>query len=247
MSVMPRLRALLATVALVCAGLVAFDVAAPPAAHADACYTWSGNLAEGSSGPEVAELQIRVAGWIGDGTNIAIDGEFGPQTARAVRGFQEAFGLGADGVAGPETYNKIYELQDADCSPAHFDFAEVSQNCGTGGYSGGAVSAAEVQENLKRVMWRAEALRQRIGNHPLTVTDGFRDYSCNDSVGGAGDSRHLYGDALDLVGYDFCSLVSGATTTGFGGILGPGFPGHDDHVHIDLRGSQYWSAPDCGL
>ena len=87
----------------------------------------------------------------------------------------------ADGVAGPATYAKIYALQDPDCTPLHFSYAEVDGGCGAGGYAGGSVSAATVKENLKRAMWRAEALRQRIGNMPLTVTSGFRSQACDRS------------------------------------------------------------------
>ena len=48
-------------------------------------------------------------------------------------------------------------------------------------------------------MWKAEALRHKLGDRPIGVSSGFRDYACNSSVGGASNSRHLYGDALDLV------------------------------------------------
>jgi zinc D-Ala-D-Ala carboxypeptidase len=244
---MPRLRAALAALARTTTGIVGVGAATSAPAHADECYSWSGSLAEGASGPEVAELQTRVAGWIGDGTNMAIDGQFGPQTTRAVQGFQSAHGLAADGVAGQATFEAIYELQNADCSTAHFSWAEVSQNCGAGGFAGGSVDEATVKENLERSMWRAEALRQRLGNHPLTVTDGFRSASCDVAVGGSGSGQHTYGNALDLVGHDFCSMAQTATTTGYGGILGPGFPDHDDHVHVDLRSPSYWSAPSCGV
>jgi zinc D-Ala-D-Ala carboxypeptidase len=43
-------------------------------------------------------------------------------------------------VAGPQTYSKIYELQDADCTPAHFSWAEADGGWRQGGYSGGSVT-----------------------------------------------------------------------------------------------------------
>ena len=229
------------------ASLVAVTTATTVPAHADECYTWSRNLSSGASGADVAQLQIRVAGWAGYGVNMGIDGSFGPQTVNAVKGFQAAHGLGADGVAGPATYAKIYALQDPDCTPAHFSYAEVDGGCGQGGYSGGSVSAATVQENLKRAMWRAEALRERMGNVPLTVTSGFRSQACDRQVGGSGTGQHTYGSAIDLVGASFCSLAQNARYNGFGGIFGPGYPGHDDHVHVDIRAGRSWSAPDCGV
>ncbi|QCW51787.1 peptidase M15 [Nocardioides dongxiaopingii] len=244
---MPRLRSLLAALALTLPGAVVVTAATTAPAHADECYSWTRNLSSGASGADVAELQVRVAGWAGYGVNMGIDGSYGPQTVAAVRNFQSAHGLGPDGVAGPATYAKIYALQDADCTPAHFSYAEVDGGCGAGGYSGGSVPAAQVKENLKRAMWRAEALRQRMGNVPLTVTSGFRSQACDRQVGGSGTGQHTYGNAIDLVGASFCSLAQNARSNGFGGIYGPGYPGHDDHVHVDIRAGRSWSAPTCGI
>jgi zinc D-Ala-D-Ala carboxypeptidase len=221
------------------------------AAVVDECYSWSRTLSSGASGADVAELQVRVAGWAGYGVNMAIDGQYGPQTVQAVKGFQAAYGLAADGVAGPATFAKIYELQDADCSPAHFDFAEVDGGCGAGRYSGGSVSAAEVKENLKRAMWRAEALRHQLGDQPLRVTSGFRSQACDRQVGGSGTGQHTYGRAIDLTGFSgtpsFCTIAQQARYAGFGSIYGPGYPDHDDHTHVDIRAGRSWSAPDCGI
>ena len=180
---------------------------------------------------------------------MAIDGSYGGQTTTAVRNFQAAYGLAVDGVAGPATYSKIYALQDADCSPAHFAWSEVDGGCGQGGYSGGSVSATQVKENLKRAMWRAEALRQRLGNVPLTVTSGFRSQSCDRSVGGSGTGQHTYGSALDFVSAErsLCQIAGQARYTSYGAMLGPGYPDHDDHVHVDIRSGQFWRAPGCGI
>jgi zinc D-Ala-D-Ala carboxypeptidase len=249
--VRPRLRALLASLVLVLSSLVVVTATSAPA-HADECYSWSRTLSEGTSGSDVAQLQVRVAGWAGYGVTMAIDGAYGPQTRAAVASFQSAYGLPSDGVAGPATYSKIYALQDADCTPAHFSWAEVDGGCGQGGYSGGSVSAATVQQNLLRAMWRAEALRHRMGDQPLTVTSGFRSQSCDRAVGGSGTGQHTYGTALDLVpasggSPSFCTIASNARYSGFGGIFGPGYPGHDDHTHVDIRSSRSWSAPSCGI
>ena len=247
MSITRLSRMLVAAVVALAGGVTASVATAPPAA-ADGCYTWSSTLREGSSGDAVTRLQIRVAGWVASGEVLGIDGQFGPATKRAVTRFQQAYGLGADGIAGPQTFNMIYALQDDDCTPIHFSFAEATYNCGRGGFSGGAVSAAQVRENLLRAMWKAEALRHKLGDRPIGVSSGFRDYSCNAASGGATNSRHLYGDALDLVpGPSLCSMAQTARSTGFNGIFGPGYPNHNDHTHVDSGPRRSWSAPNCGI
>jgi len=243
-----RLSRLLAAAAVgLAATFTAFVATAPPAA-ADGCYTWSTTLREGSSGDAVARLQIRVAGWVTYDEVLVVDGVYGARTTAAVKRFQSAYGLTPDGIAGSQTFNMIYALQDDDCSPIHFTFAEVSYNCGRGGFSGGAVSATQVRENLLRAMWKAEALRHKLGDRPIGVSSGFRDYTCNASVGGASNSRHLYGDALDLVpGPSLCDMARTARYTGFNGIFGPGYPDHNDHTHVDSGPNRAWSAPNCGI
>lgn len=75
-------------------------------------------------------------------------------------------------------------------------------------------------------MWKLEALRHALGDQSIRVTSGFRSTVCNSAVGGASNSRHLYGDAADLGAgpHALCTLAKEARNHGFNGILGPGYP-----------------------
>ncbi|MEU3254302.1 D-Ala-D-Ala carboxypeptidase family metallohydrolase [Streptomyces sp. NPDC006997] len=242
-----RIARLIAAFVMITSGVVAGAVATTGTAHADGCYTWSRTLSQGSSGSDVSQLQIRLGGYPGYGSVLAVDGSFGPATAAALKRFQSAYGLAADGVAGPNTYNKLYALQDDDCTPIHFTYSELNRCNST--WSGGAVSAGTAKSNALRTMWKLEAMRHALGDAPIRVTSGFRSYSCNSAVGGASNSRHLYGDAADLGAgsHSLCTMAKQARYHGFRGILGPGYPGHSDHTHVDHRSSRYWSASSCGI
>ncbi len=75
--------------------------------------TWSALvivLATGSTGDAVRGLQEEfrfrdLSGVAGRG--LAVDGIFGPKTATAVRGFQQALRIAADGIAGPLTWRAL--------------------------------------------------------------------------------------------------------------------------------------------
>ena len=214
---------------------------------ADACYTWGRTLSEGASGDDVRQLQIRMAGYPGYGGVLGLDGQFGPATKAAVTRFQQAYGLAADGIAGSATFTKIYALQDNDCTPVNFSYDELN-NCNSD-WSGGNVSAATARANALVSMWKLQAMRHALGDRPIDVNGGFRSVACNNAVGGATNSRHLYGDAVDLGAgaQGFCALAKQARNHGFSEILGPGYTGHNDHVHVAHRSSRFWSAPNCGV
>lgn len=235
-----RRRLLTTTLALpvlVAAGSV---VGAPPAS----AYTWSRTLSEGASGADVVELQIRVAGWAADTptqTRVAVDGAFGPGTRAAVQRFQRGYGLTADGIAGPATHAALNALEAADGSTAHFGWNEFWSKDGAQ-FSGGNVAAAQVQENVRRLMYKLEAVRRKAGGRAVTINSGFRSLSHNAAVGGAGNSQHTYGIAADIVvsGLSVTAVMNHAKTSGFGGILR-----YSTFTHVDSRmdysyGAQSW-------
>lgn len=65
-------------------------------------------LKKGDSGDVVSKLQLRLNS-IGANTQD-IDGQFGDNTEQAVKNFQLAYGLTADGVVGQQTWDKLYEV-----------------------------------------------------------------------------------------------------------------------------------------
>lgn len=77
----------------------------------------------------------------------------------------------------------------------HFTLAEV-----TATRHGENIPNEEEIERLRIVVLHAEVIRAEFSPiHGLTVTSGFRSEEVNRKIGGAPNSAHLYGCALDLV------------------------------------------------
>ncbi|MDW5325262.1 D-Ala-D-Ala carboxypeptidase family metallohydrolase [Plantactinospora sp. KLBMP9567] len=238
---------ILAALTMAAAATLVTTVTTAAPAQADGCYTWGRTLSEGMSGEDVRQLQIRVAGYPGYNSVLALDGVFGPATRAAVVRFQQAYGLGADGIAGQQTFSRIYALQDNDCTPVNFTYAELN-NCNSD-WSGGAVPAATARFNALVNMWKLQAMRHALGDQRIRVTSAFRSHACNNAVGGSPSSRHLYGDAVDLgvSPHSLCRLAQQARNHGWREILGPGYPGHSDHTHVAHDPIRTWSASSCGV
>jgi peptidoglycan hydrolase-like protein with peptidoglycan-binding domain len=63
-------------------------------------------LKKGSKGEAVKGLQNALNERASLG--VAVDGNFGPATENAVKGFQQAASLAVDGIAGPATWGALY-------------------------------------------------------------------------------------------------------------------------------------------
>ena len=217
--------------------------AVPLIGQAAYAYSWGGTLQQGSSGAAVTELQIRVAGWptgSASHTRLGIDGDFGPATEAAVKRFQSAYGLTSDGVVGPNTQSVLNSLENSDGSTAHFNWSEFYDQA-AGNFNGGKVSASAVKENVRRCMYKLEALRKKLGDKPVNITSGFRSIEHNADIGGASDSMHLYGTAADMLvsGVSTKTIYQKAETCGFSGLE----TWTVDHQHVDSRadlGRSWW-------
>ncbi len=90
---------------------------------------------------------------------------------------------------------------------------------------------------------KLERLREYCG-FPLVITSGYRSQNRNQEVGGASGSYHLRGEAVDVSIKGFSPsmlyrLLRGAFVVGFGGIILYPF-----HVHLDVRGVEYFAVSD---
>jgi hypothetical protein len=90
-----------------------------------------------------------------------------------------------------------------------------------------------VTQRIVKLCTYLDGVREFLGNRPIRITSGYRDPQSNRAVGGASDSRHMYGDAVDfwVEGLDVVDVfekLKGYHPRG-GLAVGNGF------VHIDLR------------
>ncbi|MGH2753273.1 MAG: D-Ala-D-Ala carboxypeptidase family metallohydrolase [Actinomycetota bacterium] len=237
--------------------LVILSSAAPASAA-----RFSRSLTRGAEGPDVKELQVRVAGWFPNARQerLRIGGRFNWKTERALKTFQRAERLTVDGVAGPEVYEALKRLADGDDSTKHFDWSEFDQNYNSrcsakankyaGTFKGGPLPRVKVRENVRRLMWRLEALRARGHGKPIGINSGFRSTPYNKCIGGASLSQHLYGNAADLrvVGANNRRTRDLARSGQFYGV---GCYSVFTHNHLDLRlenhdlgAAQYWWWPE---
>jgi zinc D-Ala-D-Ala carboxypeptidase len=252
--VSPLLRA---TGVTVLAGLVLQALVTPAFA-----YDWDRRLRRGSRGRDVRALQMRVAGWYrGENkTKFHIDSAFGDQTAKAVKRFERSQGFpNPNGRASWKTFRTLNWLQDKNGSTRHFDWSEFKQhrngscsaaaNAYAGTFGGGMTSAKRAKRQVKRVMWRLEAVRRKGGRHPVGINSGFRSIPYNRCIGGAERSQHLYGTAADnrVARISNSRARKIARHSQFSGIA---CYSNTTHNHLDLRienrayrRGRYWSWP----
>lgn len=197
-----RLRALCALLA----GIVPLSLMGPATA-----YNFDHLLRRGSRGRDVKALELRVAGWLPGSArrHVVIDRRFGARTAGAVKGFQRRHGLAVDGIAGPQTFRSLRRLDNRNGSTAHFNFSELDQernracprkaNKRAGTFKGGRLPARRIRYNVRKLMWRLEALRNKSRGHPIKIVSGFRSVAYNRCIGGARVSQHLFGTAADIL------------------------------------------------
>jgi uncharacterized protein YcbK (DUF882 family) len=185
--------------------MVASGLMGPAAAD----YKFDRKLRPGMHGSDVNALQVRVAGWYPSTRQkrFYIDGAYGKQTKLAVERFQKHYSMKPTGIAYDRVFKKLNRLEDNNRSTLHFNFSEFKQrrnracsaqaNAYAGTFRGGMTSRNRVKRNVRRLMWRLEAVRAKGGAHPIGINSGFRSVPYNNCIGGASASQHLYGTAAD--------------------------------------------------
>lgn len=103
-------------------------------------------------------------------------------------------------------------------------------------------TGAMTEEDYRVFLNELELLRTSYGK-PMLLTSAYRCQAHNDEIGGATNSRHLVGDAIDVAvsGADAYQLIQLASAYGWNGI-GVAQKGGGRFIHLDRRQQQtIWS------
>ncbi len=172
--------------------------------------------------------RLRQLGWRIRTTNEA---------KQALRNFQRAYtfsNLTIDGQDGPkstEALIRCVKRLDAGLptASAHFSFTEFRCKCG------GRFTACARIWIKREAIRQAENYRKALG-HGVSIVSGCRCYGHNRHVGGASQSRHMVGDAMD-----FPAEKGVAWFAKHNLYDGRGFNGSDGKVrHGDLGRQRSW-------
>ena len=84
------------------------------------------------------------------------------------------------------------------------------------------------------LLLKLEVLRYELGNKPIEINSGYRTVPYNKAVGGASNSRHIYGRAADIV---IDGVNPGIVQKHANDLFANGGLGHyNTFTHVDTRG-----------
>jgi uncharacterized protein YcbK (DUF882 family) len=95
----------------------------------------------------------------------------------------------------------------------------------------------------RRAVDALQNLRRQIGK-PMRIASAFRSAEHNTRVGGSPNSRHMFGDAFDVVmdGHDPVAFEAAAREAGFRG-FGYYPESTPPFMHIDMGPARKWGTP----
>jgi hypothetical protein len=128
-------------------------------------------------------------------------------------------------------------LDDPIITGGHFTWAEATK--------GGKRKPANksVVEGIIRLANQLEEVREQLGNRTLTVNSWYRDPATNKAIGGASQSRHMNGDAVDFNAEGLSPAAVHRQLESWWGSRG-GLASASNFTHIDLRGYKArWTYP----
>lgn len=166
-----------------------------------------------------------------------IDGVAGEKTRSAVRAFQQAEGLAADGTVGEKTQQKLKEavfrgrLRKQETGDFWKDIRYFSRSepyiaCPCGRCGGFPVEPAE------KLMRLADSVRDAAGK-PMIPTSTVRCKAHNADVGGVWNSRHMLGHAMDFRIQGLTAAQSLAIVRQQSGVV-YAYAIDGQHVHMDI-------------
>lgn len=140
------------------------------------------------------QRHLNTLGW-----KLVVDGDNGPKTQKAVANFQAGFtywDLVIDGQHGPNTWKALNHSLSAPrrgqgSAAPHFHFSEFACKCG------GRYASCERIKADRATIRGLEKYRAALGTG-VGIVSGYRCPSHNRAVGGASQSRHMAGDAVDI-------------------------------------------------
>lgn len=96
------------------------------------------------------------------------------------------------------------------------------------------LSSLQIEQNIIATAKQLDQYRALLGNRPLSVNSWYRPVHINSRVGGGKNSRHLYGDAVDITSnylspqaiYKLLDKIH----------MDGGLSKYHNFVHVDFRG-----------
>lgn len=167
--------------------------------------TGSPALQQGQKSDQVKTLQTLLNQY---GASLTVDGDFGAKTLAAVKAFQSANGLDADGVVGPKTAAMLTSGTAAKIPAESKTTTTGSDTKVSVGNAdpGGRLNSSNVNPTVKKLAQETIQNLQAQGLSPYVV-DGFRSFERQDELYNSGKgvtkvkgggSWHNYGLAVDI-------------------------------------------------